>query len=185
MQCTCNDILRIPEGNGFRIGICRSNVAPANDTALTFQDIDNIQVSLTWIMGKVPVSYQITQCGDIIVIGKPFLQKETYGIEIIGTYNGQPLRWKERRVFRIVDDNSQASMQQLETFGADIYWLSDILEVDTEGDTMIFTTHAHASLDNDTLTLQSTDKTKVTVEGDTLVFTILKSYVRPISGGHS
>ena len=39
--CKCNNTLRIPYGNPFRLCMCRSNVAPGNPDNITFSDIDS------------------------------------------------------------------------------------------------------------------------------------------------
>ena len=71
-----------------------------------------------------------------------------------------------------METHCESSVQGMETFGTEDYYLLDELWVGEEDDAMIFTSHGHVNLENGTLDIQSTDKTTVTVEGDALVFTV-------------
>jgi hypothetical protein len=118
------------------------------------------------------VGYEISGSRDIILIFQDGIQIcSTYGIELVGTYEGQPWRWKAADAIKIVDSNDEAAMQCLETFGVETYYLRDVLYFEPVDDTMYITTHGHASIDGDTLMLQSTADTEVHLEGDTLVIT--------------
>jgi hypothetical protein len=169
--CKCNNTLRIPYGNPFRLCICRSNVAPGNPDDITFADIDDLQVTLTRIVGDIPVAHEVMDNGDLMIIGEATLPATAYGIMMTGTYNGHPWRWRARRVFSIVLFNADSSDEPSETFGAETYYLMDVLFFESVDDTMYITTHGHASIEGDTLTLQSTADTDVHQEGDTLVIT--------------
>ena len=158
--CKCNNTLRIPYGNPFRLCICRSNVAPGNPDNITFADIDDLQVTLTRIVGDIPVTHEVMDNGDLMIIGDATLPATAYGIMMTGTYNGHPWRWRARRVFSIVLYNADSSDEPSETF-----------DVEVSGDTMTFITHGHAKMDNGTLDIQSTADCEVTVEGDAIVFT--------------
>ena len=67
--CKCNNTLRIPYGNPFRLCICRSNVAPGNPDNITFADIDDLQVTLTRIVGDIPAAHDVMDNGDLMIIG--------------------------------------------------------------------------------------------------------------------
>ena len=169
--CKCNDILRIPYGNPFRLCICRSNVAPGNPDDITFADIDDLQVTLTRIVGDIPVAYEVMDTGDLMIIGESDLPATAYGIMMTGTYNGHKWRWRARRVFSVVLYNADSSDGPSETFDVETYYIDDILDVEVSGDTMTFITHGHVKMDNGTLDIQSTADCEVTVEGDAIVFT--------------
>ena len=110
---------------------------------------------------------------DIIITVPAEVQKCTvYAIEVTGTIQGRAFRWRTKGVFRIVETHCESSVQGMETFGTEDYYLLDELWVGEEDDAMIFTSHGHVNLENGTLDIQSTDKTTVTVEGDALVFTV-------------
>lgn len=88
--CKCNNTLRIPYGNPFRLCICRSNVAPGNPDDITFADIDDLQVTLTRIVGDITVAHEVMDNGDLMIIGEATLPATAYGIMMTGTYNGHP-----------------------------------------------------------------------------------------------
>lgn len=172
-NCSCGHILRVPYGNPFRIAICRSNVAPGNPDNITFADIDDLRVQITRIMRNKTVQHEVMDNGDLLIDMPVSAQsRTTYGILMTGTYQGLPWRWKASKVFSIVDKNADSSMEGLESFGIETYYIGDTLDVDVDDDMMIFITHAHADLTEDgALVLQDTDDMEVTIEGDTLVFT--------------
>lgn len=162
--------MEIPYGNPFRLFVCRSNVAPSNPDDVTFADIEGLNVCIVRMLGKrTEVGYEIVDGDLLISISADEVIRTIYGLEMTGTYNGQPWRWKGDNVFRIVDSNKQSNVQPMETFGVETYYVDDILWVEVEDDTMTFTSHGHASLDGGTLALQSTEDTDVAVIGDKLV----------------
>ena len=169
--CKCNNILRIPYGNPFRLCICRSNVAPGNPDDITFADIDDLQVTLTRIVGDISVAHEVMDNGDLMIIGEATLPATAYGIMMTGTYNGHPWRWRARRVFSIVLYNADSSDEPSETFDVETYYIDDILDVEVSGDTMTFITHGHADMDDGNLILQETKGTTIEVEGDTMIIT--------------
>ena len=174
MECKCKlkDVLRIPRGNEFKIGICRGYVAPGNEDGVTFADIDGLAATIVHDFGmRYPMPHEVLSEGDLLIDVVPNLPARTYGIELVGSYGGHSWRWKAKRGFRIVDSNCEASMQGNETFDVETYWLGDILEVDTDGDAMIFTTHGHATIEGGILTVQETANTKADLDGDTIIFT--------------
>ena len=173
-NCNCfNKMLRIPYGNDFRIGICRSNVAPGSPDNITFADVENLTLHIISTLGvRTEMQYTIPENGDILFVVPVSVQRKTgYSIEMTGTYQGHPWRWKAKNVFCIVDSNCDSSVQPDETFGMETYYLDDDLIVETNLDTMTITTHGHASLTNGTLMIQSTEHTTVSVEGKTLTIT--------------
>lgn len=173
MNCKCNQhILTIPRGNPFRIFVCCNAVVPNQEEA-DFHDVADLKAYISRFPGQhTEVEYEISGSSDIILNMPADIQIcTTYGIELGGTYNGSPWRWKAADAFKIVDSNDEANMQGLETFGVETYYLRDVLFVEAVDDTMFFTTHGHASISNDTLTLQSTADTEVHQEGQTLVIT--------------
>ena len=169
--CKCNNTLRIPYGNPFRLCICRSNVAPGNPDDITFADIDDLQVTLTRIVGDIPVAHEVMDNGDLMIIGEATLPATAYGIMMTGTYKGHPWRWRARRVFSIVLYNADSSDEPSETFDVETYYIDDILDVEVSGDTMTFITHGHADMDDGDLILHETKGTTIEVQGDTLIIT--------------
>lgn len=171
MNCKCNnDILTIPKGNPFRLFICSSIVVPGTPNA-DFTEVEELKAYIVRFPGKmVEVEYELSGSSDIIISIPADIQIcSTYGIELIGTYNGHPWRWRANKAFRIVNSNDFSNVQDIETFGTETYYLRDVLWVEVDEDTMYFTTHGHASIIDGTLTLQSTVDTDVNQEGDTLV----------------
>lgn len=167
-------MLRIPYGNDFRIGICRSNVVPGSPDDVTFADVEDLHLRIVSTLGvRTEMQYTIPENGDILFAVPVAVQRKTgYSIEMNGIFNGHPWRWKAKNVFCIVDSNCDSTVQGMETFGVETYYLDDLLDVEVEGDTMTFVTHGHADMGNDSLMLQETSGTTVDVDGDTMVITI-------------
>ena len=171
-NCNCGHILRAPYGNPFNKAICRSNVAPGNPDNITFADIDDLRVEITRIIRNKHVQHEVMDDGDLLIhIPVSAQSRTTYGILMTGTYNGHPWRWKASKVFSIVDENADSSMEGMESFDVETYYIWDILDIEVSGDTMTFITHAHADIADETLIMQDTDDMEVTIEGDTIVFT--------------
>lgn len=148
------DILTIPRGNPFLIHLCRANVAPSNPEDVTFDDVIGVEAFLTTPMGaRTPVEWK-TEDGDLLVLCPSDLKLTTYGIELTGTYESHPWRWKCRKAFRIVDTNCESSVQGMESFSPDTYYFKDILEPIIDGDTLVLISEGHATLSEDgTLTI--------------------------------
>ena len=153
----CNDILRIPYGNPFRIHLCCKNIVPSEDNEVTFADItDLVAVLKRFPDFHTDVDYELTDEGDMLItLPAGMLEKSLYSLELTGQYDGQPWRWKALPIFRIVDANACGNVQGMETFGEETYYLDDTLEVEMDGDTLILTTHGLATLDDGVVTLQS------------------------------
>ena len=172
MNCACKQILAIPMGNPFRLFLCINRIVPGEGNA-DFAEVDDLKAYITSYLGKkTEVEYEISGGTDIILSIPAEEQRCTlYGIEFSGTHDGSPWRYKARNAFRIVDSNCESSVHGLETFGTETYYLMDVMLFEPVDDTMYITTHGHASIKGDTLTLQSTAGTEVHQEGDTLVIT--------------
>ena len=151
-------ILRIPYGNDFRLYLCYKSVAPS-DEERTFADIDDLVVVLKrFPNSSTSADYELTDEGDMIVkLPSGMLVKSLYSLELTGTYDGHPWRWKALPMFGIVDANNCGNVQGMETFGADTYFVDDTLEAEVDGDTLTLTTHGLATLDDGVITLQSGD----------------------------
>lgn len=173
MKCDCN-ILTAPYGNPFRIHLCRADIVPNNPSSIDFDDLDagSLRAYITTILGaRISVNVEVDD-GDLLLTIQENMGRATYGIEITGTYQSHPWRWKCGKAFRIADTNCESSVQDMETFGVETYYLHDVLWVEVVDDIMHFTSEGHAVIANNTLTLEATDKTEVSVEGDTLYITI-------------
>ena len=176
-KCNCfNKMLRIPYGNDFRIGICRSNVVPGSPDDVTFADVETLTLHIITTLGvRTEMQYTIPENGDLLFVVPVAVQRKTgYSIEMTGTYQGHPWRWKAKNVFSIVDSNCDSNVQGDETFGMETYYLDDDLIVETNLDTMTFITHGHADMDDGNIILQETSGTTIEVQEDTLIITTKK-----------
>lgn len=170
MNCNKDfDILTIPRGNPFRIHLCRKDIAPNNPDDVDFAAIEGLTVYITTPMGaRVSVTATVED-GDLMLDIPANLKLTTYGIELVGTYNGHSWRWKCGKAFRISDTNCESSVQGMESFAPDTYYLFDTLDFEIEGDTLHIYTDGHASLDNGTLTLQETSNMSLATKGDSII----------------
>ena len=200
-RCGGSEILSIPKGNDFRAHVCCLDVVTGMmDKDIDLNEVENMRVYLVtwlgrrWEASPTPVDDESsddsqgltweTDGKDIIITVPAEMQKCTvYAIEVTGTHQGRPFRWKTRGLFRIVETHCESSVQGMETFGTEDYYLLDELWVGEEDDAMILTTHGHVKMENGTLDIQSTDKTTVTVEGDALVFTVSDDSARRYRSG--
>lgn len=170
------DILTIPRGNPFLIHLCRKDVAPNNPDDVDFSSIDGLRCYITTPMGaRIGIPHEVEN-GDLFLAIPADLRMTTYGIELVGTYNGFPWRWKCGKAFRISDTNCESSVQGMESFAPETYYLFDTLEFEIVGDTLHIYTDGHASLDNGTLSLQETAGTSLGVKGDSIIATETKNH---------
>lgn len=165
------DILTIPRGNPFLIHLCRKDVAPNNPDDVDFAAIEGLKCYITTPMGaRVSVETKVEN-GDLLLSIPADLRLTTYGIELVGEYSGFPWRWKCGKAFRISDTNCESSVQGMESFAPETYYIFDTLEFEIVGDTLHIYTDGHASLDNGTLSLQETAGTSLEVKGDSIIAT--------------
>lgn len=176
MNCIKNfDILTIPRGNPFRIHLCRKDVAPNNPDDVDFTAIDGLRCYITTPMGaRVEIPHEVEN-GDLFLAIPADLRLTTYGIELVGEYNGFPWRWKCGKAFRISDTNCESSVQGMESFAPETYYLFDTLEFEIVGDTLHIYTDGHASLDGGTLSLQETRNMSLATKGDAIIATETQS----------
>ena len=161
MNCNCygnKDILSIPKGNDFVVKVCGSVLVPGmDDKDMDFHEVNDLKVCLvTWLGKREEVAFEIDEEGKDFTLTVPSeMQRLTlYSIVMTGTYDGHAWRWKAGDVFRIVDTNCQSSVQPMETYSVETYWVLDSLDVDVDGDTMILTSHGHADINDGVLILQ-------------------------------
>ena len=115
-----DEILRVPRGNDFRLRMKPKTVAPAG--AQDFRDIDNLAACLVkGYVQRIPCDYTLTSAGDILIKISGTLSCTTYGIELTGTYEGAAWRYKDCKVFRIVDCNHDSNVTNYETFSPEEY----------------------------------------------------------------
>ena len=172
MNCIHNrQLLTVPSGNDFRIHLCRRDVAPGNHADVTFVDIQDLKAYVTGFPNlRIFTTHQVHDDGDIIVdIDSTKLQHYTYGIELTGRYNGHPWRWKCDKVFKVSDTNCESSVQGMESFGVETYYIGDVVDVDFEYDSVIFASEGHVYFEGDALVLQDTEDTSFGFEEDALV----------------
>lgn len=170
--CRCgglDEILSIPRGNDFRLHICGLDVAPGAKDA-DFGDIEGLKAYVVSWLGRRDEVEMTTDGTDIIITVAAEIQRCTvYGVELTGTYNGHPWRWKAGNVFRIVESNCEASEQPMETFGVETYYLRDTLMFEIVGDTLHIYSDGHASIKGGTLKLQETRNMGLAVVDDAIV----------------
>ena len=116
-----DEILRVPRGNDFRLRLTPKAVAPAG--AQDFRDIGNLAACLVkgYSSQKIPCDYTLTSAGDILIEISGTQSCTTYGIELTGTYEGAAWRYKDCKVFRIVDCNHDSNVTDWETFAPEEY----------------------------------------------------------------
>lgn len=172
----CNkEILTIPRGNDFRIHLCIADVTPSAPEGATFADIEGLQAYLVRFPNvRYDIGYELTDNGDIRIIVPADAQISTkYGIEITGTYDGQSWRFKCSDAFRIADTNCESSVQGMETFGEEIYYLHDVLWLEINGATLDIISDGHAWIDGDVLHLQDTEETEISFRDNKMIVTQL------------
>lgn len=171
MKCDCN-ILTAPYGNPFRIHLCRADIVPNNTSSIDFSDLDEgtLQAHITTILGlQLSVDVEVDD-GDLLIYIPENTWRATYGIKLTGKYHGNNWRWKCGKAFRIADTNCESSVQGMESFEPETYYLNDIVDVEFDNDAIIFTSEGHAYVnDDDALVLQDTDDVTFEVEGDAIV----------------
>lgn len=163
--------IKIPSGNDFRLHVCVNDVVPG-EASPSFTEVDGLNVYLTRLTRRTHVPHVADGTDLFIDVSADKVEFGFYGLELVGTHDGHPWRFRCSPVFQIVPTNCQSSEQAVETFGVETYYLHDVLWVEVVDDIMHFTSEGHAVIANNTLTLEATDKTEVTVEGDTLYITI-------------
>lgn len=194
-------MLSIPKGNDFRVHVCGLDIVTGMmDKDIDLTEVEDMRVYLVTWLGRrweadpTPVDDEgsedshgltwETDGKDIIITVPAEMQKCTvYVIEVTGTHQDRPFRWKTKGLFRVVETHCESSVKGMETFGTEDYYLMDELWVGEEDDAMIFTSHGHVKMEDGTLDIQSTDKTTVTVEGDALVFTVSDDAARLYRSG--
>ena len=170
MKCDCN-ILSIPYGNPFRIHLCRADIVPNNPSSIDFDDLDegSLRAYITTIMGaRISVDVEVDN-GDLLLTIPEDTRRATYGIELTGTYQSHHWRWKCGKAFRISDTNCESSVQGMESFAPETYYLWDVADVSFEVAAVIFASEGHVYFDGDALVLQDTEDTTFGFEGDAIV----------------
>ena len=174
-----SDILTIPYGNPFNIHLCRSDIAPANPSSITLEDIIDLRAFVVTPLGtRKEVPYKITTSGDIVLTFPSNLWVTSYSILLSGSHDSHPWRWKRQRAFRIADSSCDSTVQGMESVSPETYYLNDTLTFEIEGDTLHIFSDGHASLEGGTLALQETSNMSLTTKGDSIIATELKSIPR-------
>lgn len=165
-------ILKIPRGNPFRMHLCPQRIAPAQEQA-SFRDITDLSVRLTrhnW--DGIDADFDYTEDGDIIIQVPSTLKCVTYGVELSGTYQGNPCRWKDCNVFRVTECNPCSNMQGFESFDVETYYIYDdiIPTYDKDNEALVLNTHAHAWVDDEgALHLRESDSVSIETINNTLI----------------
>ena len=170
-RCEGSEILSIPRGNDFRLHFCGLDIVPGM-ADIDFGDIEGLKAHVVSWPGRRDEVEMTTNGTDIIITVAAEIQRCTvYRIELTGTYNGHPWRWKTGDVFRIVESNCEASEQPMETFGVETYYVRDVVWVEFEGETMTLYSDGHVHFEGDALILQDTEDTTFEIDGNTLYIT--------------
>ena len=116
---TISNILR---GNDFSLCIHAKKVMEEESEDISFADFTDLAVYLTrtYSADRVEKAYTINDDGDLIV-PMSGLSSATYGIEVIGLYNGNHWRWARHEIFRIVEYAEKSTFIDSETIDADVY----------------------------------------------------------------
>ena len=146
-RCGGSEILSIPKGNDFRAHVCCLDVVTGMmDKDIDLTEVEDMRVDLVtwlgrrWEAAPTPVDDEgsddsqgltwETDGKDIIISVPAEMQKCTvYAMEVTGTHQGRPFRWKTRGLFRIVETHCESSVQGMETFDTEDYYLRDELWV--------------------------------------------------------
>ena len=173
MNCNCNknEILTIPWGNPFRLFVCGDDIMPGKPDAV-LSEVSDIRAYIVCRPNlRTEVAYEIDGSDIILTVPRDKQLRTTYCIEITGTYNGLPWRWRTMPVFRIAKTNCEATMQGLETFGTETYYLRDVVWVIFDGPTMALISHGHVQIYDETMELQDADETTFEIEENILYIT--------------
>ena len=165
------DILKIPRGNPFKMHLCPQRIAPAQQDA-SFFDIADLSVRLTrYNWDGIDAEFDYTEDGDIIIQVPPTLKCVTYGIELKGTYNGEPWRWADCYVFCVTECSPCSNMQGFESFDVETYYIYDdiIPTYDKENEALVLNTHAHAWVEDGALHLRESGNVEIEVKNNTLI----------------
>ena len=163
------DLINIPHGNVFNLHVCPQRIAPKQENA-SFAPITDFSVNvIRQGYESISVSYDITEDGDLIAHCPSNLKCVTYGLEISGKYEGNPWRWADCSIFRIVECNPASNVWGMESFAPETYYIYDGIKPSSDGESLVLDTHAHAWAEGNTLHLMASEETNVTFEGETII----------------
>ena len=113
---------KIIRGNDFSLCIKASKVIEEEPIPVSFADFTDLQVRLTRVYNNehIDMPFIVNNDGDIIV-SVSNLKSTTYGIEVVGLYNGYNWRWARHELFRIVESEEYSNIIDSETADVDIY----------------------------------------------------------------
>ena len=125
------EILRIPDGNAFKLRITGELLVENYRSAADMSVVSRLIVNFVR-RGRLPQVASVDDQGRIVALNLGLLPRGTYGVELTGYYNGEPWRFFQQDVFAIVDENSELS----ESTGGDVPIYDTTFTVSFRGDSI-------------------------------------------------
>ena len=100
------NVVSIPDGNAFNLRVTGQVKTGDYTEAADFSVVRNMTVNFVR-RGREAHSHTIDVNGRIVVPCGGDLPRGVYGVELVGYYNGEPWRFYQKDVFRIVDENER------------------------------------------------------------------------------
>ena len=112
MECKCDDkdMLKIVRGNAFAIEL---KVEAKRLDGTTVEDFDLATAEATLLVRHNDTSTEyeyLLASKNVVTVNFESLQLGWYGMEMSGSYDGQPWRWRVDDVFQIVETNAKANV---------------------------------------------------------------------------
>lgn len=100
--------IRIPFLNAFKLRITGNITSGTHTEAADMNVVRNLIVNFVR-RGRIFQAHGIDVQGRIVILNLGTLPSGTYGVELVGYYNGEPWRFFKKDVFEIVRQNSDAT----------------------------------------------------------------------------
>ena len=100
--------IRIPFLNAFKLRITGNITSGTHTEAADMNVVRNLIVNFVR-RGRIFQAHGIDMQGRIVILNLGTLPSGTYGVELVGYYNGEPWRFFQKDVFEIVRQNSEAT----------------------------------------------------------------------------
>lgn len=100
--------IRIPFLNAFKLRITGNITSGTHTEAADMNVVRNLIVNFVR-RGRIFQAHGIDMQGRIVILNLGTLPSGTYGVELVGYYNGEPWRFFKKDVFEIVRQNSDAT----------------------------------------------------------------------------
>ena len=100
--------IRIPFLNAFKLRITGNITSGTHTETADMNVVRNLIVNFVR-RGRIFQAHGIDMQGRIVILNLGTLPSGTYGVELVGYYNGEPWRYFKKDVFEIVRQNSDAT----------------------------------------------------------------------------